>query len=827
MPAELTPGQLKRHFDPEALSFELTTEVEPIDGIIGQPRALEAIRFGFEIEDPTFHVYAAGVPGTGRTKAVEAFLRRLAADRPVPSDWCYVNNFADASRPIALQLEPGRGRRLAADVAWLVGRALRDVPGAFESDEFAERESSIKRALENEREQLYTKLKAESGSTDFLVETGPLGVIITPLINGRPITDELLATLTPAARQELAAKREAIQERVRRTLKHGRDADHRAQDRLDELKREVVGFLVGGLVDDLIEQYSDTEQVGAYLNELRDWITSHADLFERPEGPLAEMAAMAESADGSALRKYDVNVMVDRTDADGAPVVIEPNPTYSNLFGTIEKEARFGALYTDFTLLKPGAMHQANGGYLVLPVRDLLLNFLSYDSLKRALKSRQIEIEEPAERLGLTGTRTLRPAPIPLDLKVVLIGTPLLYHLLYLLDEDFPELFKVKAHFDTQMERTDEAVRDYARFIAALCAQEELTPLDRGALALVVEHSSRLAEDQAKLTAQFRKIADVVREASHHARRRHADRVEREDVEAALKARVYRSNLIEERIQEMIARGTLHIETTGTKIGQVDGLSVLDLGDYSFGRPNRITASIALGQAGVVDIEREAKLGGPVHAKGVMILSGFLADRFARDYPLSLTARLVFEQSYAGVEGDSASGAELVALISRLADLPAAQGIAMTGAVDQQGGLQAIGGVNEKIEGFFDVCRVAGLTGEQGVVIPRANLHNLMLRQDVIEAVESGDFHVWAVTDIQEAVVLLLGTPAGEPGTDGSYPESTVFGRIDQRLRQMASRLAEFGAPRQGLHQRDDEEGETEAPPEARPEGSDTLSAEP
>jgi len=493
-----------------------------------------------------------------------------------------------------------------------------------------------------------------------------------------------------------------------------------------------------------------------------------------------------------AFRKYEVNAAVDHSETVGAPVVMERNPTYNNLFGRIEKEAVYGALQTDFTLIRGGSLHQANGGYLVLPVEEVLRNLFSYDSLKRAIRDRQIVVEDMGERLGYLTTKSLRPEPIPLSVKVVLIGPPHLYYTLYALDEDFRELFKVKAEFDVRMDRSEENVRNYVAFVSTLCSREGLRPLEAGAVAKVVEYGSRAVEDQQKLSTRFSEVADIVRAANFWAERDGSPQVAETHVRKAIDEKVYRSNLIQERIQEFIQRGILLVDTAGEEVGQVNGLAVIELGDHAFGRPSRITASIGLGQAGLVDIEREARLGGPIHTKGVLILSGYLSRRYTYDKPLSLSARLVFEQSYEGVEGDSASCAELFTLLSAISEAPIKQGIAVTGSLNQQGEVQAIGGVNQKIEGFFDVCHAAGLTGEQGVIIPESNVQNLMLREDVVEAAEQGRFHVYPIRSVDQGIEILTGRTAGERGPDGAFPEGTLNHLVDQRLREMAERLRSF-----------------------------------
>jgi len=571
-----------------------------------------------------------------------------------------------------------------------------------------------------------------------------------------------------------------------------------------------VMFVVGGLIEDLQEKYQEVPDVITYLKQVQENIVANTQQFLAvPEGvPPALQPYMQEVA----LRKFQVNVVVDNSQTKGAPVVIELNPTHANLLGHMEREAVFGALQTDFTFIRSGSLARANGGYLVVPVEELLRNAFTYDALKRSLRGREIVIEDPWERLGMFGTKTLRPEPLPLDVKVVLIGSPYLYQMLYALDEDFRELFKVKADFDIRMERNDENVRQYASFLCTLVTKEKLRHLDADALARMIEQGSRLAEDKQKLATRFAELADIVREADFYAGQAGAQRISAEHVRKALEAKVYRSNLIEERIREMIARGSLLVDVQGAVPGQVNGLSVMGLGDYMFGRPSRITASVGLGREGVIDIEREARLGGPIHTKGVLILGGYLSNKYAADKPLSLATRLVFEQSYEGVEGDSASGAELYSILSALSAVPIKQNFAVTGSVNQKGEVQAIGGVNHKIEGFFAVCRLKGFTGDQGVLIPESNVQNLVLREDVAEAVRDGKFHIYAVKTIDEGIEALTGVPAGERGADGAFPQGTINYLVDKRLREMAEQLRTFAQPERAAgakEERAKQEGET------------------
>jgi len=811
MARSLPSEALRRTVDPNTLPLRSTEAHPSLAGLIGQPRAVAALEFGLDIPDRGFNIYVAGPPGVGRMTGVQMFLEARAKTQPTPSDWCYVYNFHDPSRPRALRLPPGRGRELQRDMQRLIEGARQEIPRVFESDEYNARREAILKEINQQREEILKRLNQRATAQEMMVEVTPMGIAVIPLLGGRPITDQQFAALPPAMQELLRRRREAFEEEVKQALKEIRQLERAAQERLRRLNREVALFVVEGLMDDLFEKYPDLPEVIAYLKAVQEDVVENVDQFRgRGEGAPGLPFPLPLPAFGElALRKYAVNVLVDNADQEGAPVIIEWNPTFPNVFGRLEKESLLGVLHTDFTLIRAGALHRANGGYLVMPVEGVLLNSFVWEGLKRALRQRAVEIEEPGERIGLLTTRTLDPEPIPLQVKVILIGSPVLYHLLYLYDEEFSELFKVKADFDIEMPWDEKGMQDYIALLSTLCRKEGLCHLDAGAVAQLIEYGGRLAEDQTRLSTRFAEVADLAREASFWAHKAGSCLVTAEHVRQALEAKVYRSNLIEERIRQLIAEGTLLIDVEGARVGQVNGLSVLDLGDYRFGRPNRITATVALGREGVIDIEREARLGGPIHTKGVLILSGYLASKYAQDKPLSLSARLVFEQSYSGVEGDSASCAELCALLSALAEVPIRQGIAITGSINQKGELQAIGGVNEKIEGFYYTCKVKGLTGEQGVIIPEANVRNLMLREEVVEAVREGKFHIWAACTVDEAIEILTGVPAGERGPDGRYPEGTINARVDQRLREMAETLQRFGR---------EERGERKAP-EAREEG--------
>ncbi|NUO80625.1 AAA family ATPase [candidate division KSB1 bacterium] len=793
----LSPEQLRRTVDPKQLGIATTADLQPLNGIIGQKRAVSALQFGLEIQDGGFNIYVAGPPGIGKMTAVQSFLEDLARKKQTPRDWCYVNNFTDPYQPQACCLPSGRGRELQQDMRSLLEHVRRAVPKAFEGEEYNAKREEIAKTVGRQRAQVLEHFEARAHDAGFLLQTAPFGIVLIPMTKGKPISEEEFQALSQDKREELKRNHEGLQEELKATLKQVRSLERTAQEQLQELDRQIALFVVGGSMEDLNEKFADLPEVLTYLQTVQKDLLENIEIFKPSEAQKPSPSPEAATESNVWLRelpfrKYQVNVLVDNSKQEGAPVVVELNPSYNNLFGRVEKETLFGALYTDFTMIKPGSVHRANGGYLVLPMEDVLRNLLSWEGLKRTLRTHEIEIEELGERLGFMAIKSLRPQPIPLHVKVVLVGRPLLYHLLHAYDEDFPELFKVKADFDTRMDNTGENLQAFLAFLSTFCRKEKIKHLDSGAIAKLLEYSAWLAEDQEKLSTHFGALADIMREANFWAQQEQAAYIGAAHVQKALAEKIYRANLVEERLLEMTERGVLLIATTGAKVGQVNGLSVLSLGDYHFGKPSRITASVNPGREGIVDIEREVELGGPIHSKGVLILSGYLAQQFAQDKPLTLSARLVFEQSYEGVEGDSASSAELYAMLSALAEVPLNQGIAVTGSVNQKGEVQAIGGVNQKIEGFFEVCRAQGLTGEQGVIIPRSNVANLMLREEVVQAVAEKKFTIWAVDSVSEGIAILTGMPGGERDAEGKFPEATIYARVEKRLREFGERLKEF-----------------------------------
>jgi len=802
----LSPERLKTSCDPDIFGCADSAGITPLQSIIGQTKALKALQFGLDISNKGFNIYVSGAPGTGKKTAVKRYLQEIARNKPTPPDWCYVNNFQESYRPRAISLPAGRGRAFKKQVDRFVDAAREDIKKAFESEEYITRRGDTIKESQQRKENLITKINEQAQKQGFVIQPTPMGLVTIPMKDNRPLTEEEFRSLEKKEQNSIRRKQNTINEKMKETGRQMITMERQTQDMVEALDREIASYTLDNLLEDLKRDFNDIPEVLRYLDDMRADILDNLSLFRSDEEKQAMPPGMPSGLpllprDDIRFRKYRVNVVVDNTDLKGVPIIMELNPSYYNLFGRIEKEAMLGALFTDFTMIRAGSIHRANGGYLILPVEDVLRNYFSWESLKRSIRNHEITIEELAERLGYMTTRWLMPEPIPWRVKVVLIGEPWLYYRLFELDPDFRDLFKVKADFDTVMERNDENMRHYGSFICSICNEEQLKHLDKYAIAKVVEHSSRLASDQQKLSTRFGDISDIVREASFYAASEGTPLAGVPHVKEAIEQRFTRSSLLLEKLREMISLGVIKIDIEGERTGQVNGLSVIDLGDIMFGRPNKITASIGLGREGLIDIEREAKLGGPIHTKAVLILSGYLAHRYARDKPLSLSARLVFEQSYSGIEGDSASCAELYALLSGLSGVPIKQGIAVTGSVNQKGEVQAIGGVNEKIEGFYGVCKEKGFNGEQGVMIPASNVRNLVLKDEVVDAVKRGDFRIWSVGTIDEGIEILTGRKAGERQAGGAFEKGTINQLVDAQLKELSEKWMSFANGDSGKEQ--------------------------
>jgi lon-related putative ATP-dependent protease len=791
MEKELTFDRLRWSCDKRVFHFHTTEEISPLKEIIGQERAVKAFKFGLGIKNVGFNLFVAGRPGTGRETATKDFLEDFAQGKPVPPDLCYVNNFQNSYEPRIIRLPAGKGKVFKKDMENFVSEVKRVLPEAFKSEDYASKRDTTLKKIEVEKKVLYNELNKKAESEGFALQTTPTGLLVIPVKDGKIMSEEEFLALKQEVKEQLQKKKEKLSDDLRSAVRQLRGLEGKANDAIQKLNRDVALFVIDHLNDALEEKYKKFSDVLKYLKDVQEDILENISDFLQEPGEEPEQLR-PPWVGGPSFKKYEVNVIVDNSKLKGAPVIIEHSPTYKNLMGRIEKEARMGILSTDFTMIRAGSLHKANGGFLVLTVEEVVKNLFSWEALKTALKNSEIVIEEAGERLGFITTKGLNPEPIPLSVKVILIGSPYAYHVLYSADVEFKELFKVKAEFDTTMDRTKDNIERYTSFICTLCGKEGLKHLDTMAVSKILEYSSRLARDQEKLSTRFADVGDIIREANYYATEEDDELISAKHIQKAIEEKVYRSSLIKEKIQEMMERNTILIDTEDESVGQVNGLSVVGMGDFSFGRPSRVTASIGLGKGGIIDIEREAKLGGPIHTKGVLILSGYLNGMYAQDKPLSLSARLVFEQSYGGIEGDSASSTELYALLSVLSGLPIKQGIAVTGSVNQNGEVQAIGGVNEKIEGFYEVCKIKGLTGEQGVIIPESNIKNLMLKEEVVEAVRDGKFHIFYVKTINEGIEILSGVRAGTRKPDGSFEENTVNDRVNKRLREIAERLKEF-----------------------------------
>ncbi len=793
-PERLAPEKLRRSIDLSALEFDTTAEIEPLKGVIGQQRALEAIETGIDMESPGFNIYAAGEVGTGRNSTVMALVNERAAQRRVPSDRCYVYNFDDPDRPRALTLDAGKGCELAADMEELLGECKEEIPKAFEGEQYERQRNEVMQEFQKRRGKIIEELRGKARELDHAIQVSPSGIAAVPLVNDQEISQEDFAELDKEKQEDLRQKNDRVQELIAETISRARKVEKEIKKKSEDLDRRVGLFAVGHLVEQLKEKYSSSPQLLEYLDRLKEDIIENIDLFRSEDDGPHDPMGMQRMAREQAFHKYHVNVVVDNSSLEGAPVIEERNPTYYNLFGQIEYHTHFGGMSTDFTMIKAGSLLRANGGYITLQALDVLLNPFAWEALKRTLRTRRTQIENMWEQYKPIPVATLEPEPIPVDVKVIMFGSPLLYELLYHLDNDFRRLFKIKADFDVEMDAGDEHFMKYAAFISSQCTRNGMPPFDRAASARLIEYGMRLSGRRDRLSTEFMHVAEVMAEAVQQSRSRGDGTVTADDVSSALQAREKRLRMVQDKLQDMIQADELLIDTCGAVTGQVNGLAVLEMGGYRFGKPSRITCITSIGQEGVVNIERESKMSGKIHDKGVMILNGYLSGRFGRSRPLSHTASLCFEQSYSHIEGDSASCAELYALLSSLADAPLRQDIAVTGSVNQMGQVQPIGGVNEKIEGFYEVCRRKGLTGSQGVLVPARNMNDLMLKQEVVDAVQEGKFSVYAIDRIEEGIELLMCALPGEPDKEGRYPEESIFGRVDRNLKRMADVMKEYAA---------------------------------
>ncbi|NLE94154.1 MAG: AAA family ATPase [Dehalococcoidia bacterium] len=806
---EVPVEKLKWVCDPAQFQFECTEDLAPLHEFIGQDRAIRAIEFGLSMEHDGYNIYLAGLTGTGKTSVAKTYIARLIDEREKAgqqyrvNDWCYIYNFAHPDRPRSVVLPKGNGRVFRDDVANLLQHLRKDLLKAFSSEEYKEQRKAIVEESQARQQEMFNKLRSEAAKKGFLIQMSQVGAALVPLKDGKALSQEDFMALGERARKTIEKNRNELRKDLESLFEEAQDIDRVTGEKLLESDRRLADYTISRLYDALARKYADSADILQYLTDLKSYTLDKIDNFKSSQEEAKPEALLGLAADESRFGSdpalpFLVNVFVDNSGTDGPAIVTETNPNYVNLFGKIERKFVLGGYVSDHTMLKPGALHLANGGYLLLSAVDVVTNAGVWPALKRALKTRELGIEESYEQLGLIAPQGLRPLPIPIDVKVILIGDANLYQLLSAYDEDFWEIFKVKADFNYQVARTPENMKSYAAFVAGCCTECELKHFDRTAVAGVLEYASRMVANQERLSSRFAFIKELIEEAEYWARKEDARLVDGSHVKRAIEERRFRHNLPDEQLREMIEDGSILIDTRGSVIGQLNGLSIYSLGDIMFGKPSRITCRTFLGRGGVINIEREANLSGSTHDKGVLIMSGYLGWRYAQDAPLSLSASLCFEQSYGGVDGDSASCAELYVLLSSLADVPLRQDIAVTGSVNQRGEVQPIGGVNQKIEGFFQVCVTQGLTGTQGVMIPARNLRNLMLRDEVVEAVRNGQFHIYAVDSVEQGMEVLCGVPMGERRKDGTYPARSVSGRVVSKLQEMAGKLKAFQGARDG-----------------------------
>lgn len=779
----------------ELFDFACTTDVEPLKEFIGQERALESIHFGLQVEKPGYNLFLTGLSGTGKASTIKMQLRKFLEEKKDSEkmknvyDWCYVYNFMFPDQPKILRLPYGSGREFSSDMEELLKKLKKDLPRAFGSEEYQKQKQDILEEHQRKYQSYLDALDQEAAGKSLMVQLSPSGAAVVPLINGNPLSREEFLKIPEDERKIIETKRLEMMRKVDETYTNLRELEKEISNKMKELDSKTGEFAISQPYEELMKKYSEHTEIVNFLRESRQYTLSKLDIFLQPLGVQPPVPQISQT---DIYIAYKVNVFVENITDNEPPIIFEPNPTWFNMFGRIERKAFMGTYISDHLMIKAGAVQLANGGYLILNMRDVILNPGVWEGLKRVIRTKEVRVEEPFEQMGFFAPQGMKPQPMPVELKIIVMGDDMLYQLLMQYDEDFWEMFKVKADFDFQMPRNNENIKAYTCFIRTCCDGEELLPFDRSGVSKIIEQAVRATGDQEKLSARFGPIKDLIIESDYWARASGSDIIKGEHVQKAIDAKIHRLDLVAERILQMIADGTLMVDVTGETIGQVNGLSVYDLGIFSFGKPNRITAKTFLGRKGVINIERESQMSGRIHDKGVLILSGYIGWKYAQDKPLSLNASICFEQSYSGVEGDSASSTELYAILSSLAEIPIKQNIAVTGSVNQKGEIQPIGGVNQKIEGFFDVCKAKGLTGNQGVLIPYQNIRNLMLREDLVKAIKEGNFHIYAVKTIDEGIEVLTGLKAGERQKDGSYPEGTINYLVDKKLREFAEKMRQY-----------------------------------
>jgi lon-related putative ATP-dependent protease len=793
---ELKPEVLYRKCNPANLGFTSTTEIEKTVNLVGQERASKAIDFGMNISHPGYNIFVLGPTGAGKKEIIQEFFQEKAKSDPTPPDWIYVHDFDNPDKPEAIKLPSGMGTQYQKDINELIEEMRTALSAAFESEEYQNRRQAIFESFKEKQSGLFNDLQEKANEQGLTMIKTPSGVAFAPTDENGVLSADEVNQLSEVKRKEIQENIEDLQEELQKILQQVPTWQREAKEEIKELNKEMANFATGGLINELIEKYKEYEEIVEHIKQIQDQVVENADEFLPSNGSepssFIEVLQQRRGGEQALMEKLKVNVLVDNSDIEGAPVIFENNPTYPNLIGRVEHFAQMGTLMTDFRMIKSGALHKANGGYLILDVRKVLTQAYAWDGLKRALQSGEIEIESLGQALSLISTVSLKPEPIPLNVKIALVGDRILYYLLVQYDPEFSELFKVEADFESEIEWNETNQKLYAEMIANIVKNKETKPFNNNAVARIIEESARQVSDSERLNTRLQDLNELIIESNYWATQSDRDQVTDKDVQQAIDAKIQRADRLREKVQESILRDINLISTEGERIGQINGLSVFSLGSFMFGKPTRITAQISLGKGKVIDIEREVDMGGPIHSKGVLILAGFLKGRYAQNVPLSLSASLVFEQSYGGIDGDSASSTELYALLSGIAEVPIKQNLAVTGSVNQYGQVQAIGGVNHKIEGFYDICKARGLTGDQGVLIPRSNVKHLMLRKDVIDSVKAGEFHIYPVEHVDEGIEILTGIKAGKADKEGNYPQGTINALVKSRLEKMAKLLTEF-----------------------------------
>lgn len=789
MKTELNYTQLNNREDINKFSFKTTDDIEPFKGIIGQERAVKAFEFGLNVKMKGYNIYVSGPSGSGKTTYAKLSAKEKAKNEAVPYDWCYVYNFDDPRSPLSLRFEPGIGRQFRDDMNELVSFFKTELTKAFTSEDYDKEKSDLSRTYDDKRDELIKKLDSVASENSFALKTSNSGIIFQPIIDNVLITEENYDSLDEDIKNGINERLESMQDVVNSIMRDIKNIDKEYRQKMDDLDYKIGMFAIGHYVSALQEKYQYSERVIKYLESVQEDVLENIDQFSEQEpdeeDPVAALLPkLGGTKNDDATLKYRVNLIVDNSKTEGAPVIVDYNPTYYNLVGEVEYDNEYGNLTTDFMKIKPGLMHRANGGYLIIQAQDLLSNVQAWEALRRIIKTKEITIENLRDQIGAIAVTTLKPEPIPSDVKVILVGGAYYYELLRGYDEDFSKLFKIRADFDYEMDRNDENIFKIAGFISMFCDNEKTLPFDSSAVASVIEYSSRSVESQKKLSTRFNLIAEILAESATWAQLDNAEIVTAEYVKKAEEEKAYRLSMYQKKMNELLDNNTIMIATDGYCVGKINGLAVLDMGDYSFGSPTRITATTYMGKSGIVNIEKEAEMSGPTHNKGVQIITGYLGRMYAQKMPLSLSCRIAFEQNYNGIDGDSASSTELYCILSSLSEIPVNQSLAVTGSVNQCGEIQAIGGVTHKIEGYFDLCSRRGLTGKQGVVIPESNVNDLVLKDDVIEAVKNGMFHIYSISTIDEGIELLLGTEAGIMDENGDYPTESVHGRVMAKLKK-------------------------------------------